>query len=886
MRRGIGRGLMAFVGVLLLLPSLSCAQTDELERLNEQVERLRAKKDYRNATKSAEHAVAILEQRFDSQHPALIPALDRVAELYKAQSNLTKAATAYARSLSIAEKTLDPGDPTLATHLDNLALAYLGRGRYAEAEPLLKRSLDIREQARGAESTAVGKALNNLGILYKKQKRYADAELAYNRALGIIERSLGPEHPSTATVLENLAGLAYVQEQWSKAVKLYRRSLQARLLRARRSVEATDRRQRRGSGPNRLAIALLIKSAHRSLAGGRDAALQSEMFIAAQWATASAAGTALSQTAARLAAGNATIDNLVREQRELAAEWNLKNKLLTEALAEPPARRKPESETLWRARLAAIDARVAEIDKALKEGFPDYSAVANPAPVSVADIQAELRPNEVLVYFVETPAWEQTPEEAVGWAVTKKESRWFRVDLADDGLEDRVAALRCGLDSSYWIDPDTFLDGTNIKRAFEQTGLRERCKELTGANVRDTAPLPFDLAKAHALYQALFGQINDMIKGKQLVVVPTGSLARLPFQVLVTEKPAVPIPKDAAGYRGAAWLIKRHAIAVLPSVGSLRTLRRSTPRSAARKPYIGFGNPLLLGADGTDMRSFAIESCSKRIAVPEPPRAPARDRPNLGRPRPTHDTSPGGLEVLRRQPPLPETADELCAVARALNADETDVYLGAAATEKAVKSLSASGALANARVIHFATHGLVASETESVSGSIWGTRPSEAALLLTPPRDVVESLFRDDDGLLTASEIAQLKLNADLVVLSACNTAAAREKSNAGELSVMALLSGRAKEGEALSGLAAAFFQAGARALLVSHWAVDSLATVKFVTTAFAELKSNPSIGRSEAMRRAMLAAMDDKSPRRSVPAAHPAVWAPFALVGDGASTR
>jgi CHAT domain len=117
--------------------------------------------------------------------------------------------------------------------------------------------------------------------------------------------------------------------------------------------------------------------------------------------------------------------------------------------------------------------------------------------------------------------------------------------------------------------------------------------------------------------------------------------------------------------------------------------------------------------------------------------------------------------------------------------------------------------------------------------------------------------------LLTASEVAQLELDADWVVLSACNTAAG-EKGNA----------------EPLSGLARAFFYANARALLVSHWAVSSDAAVKLTTQTFAELRANPSIGRAEALRRSMVGLIKNGEPHE----AHPALWGPFSLVGEGSS--
>src|SRR5262249_4213985 len=123
----------------------------------------------------------------------------------------------------------------------------------------------------------------------------------------------------------------------------------------------------------------------------------------------------------------------------------------------------------------------------------------------------------------------------------------------------------------------------------------------------------------------------------------------------------------------------------------------------------------------------------------------------------------------------------------------------------------------------------------------------------------------EDDGLLTASEIAQLHLDADWIVLSACNTAA-----------------GDKGDAEAFSGLARAFFYAKARALLVSHWYVNSDAAVKLTTRAFAELSSNPQIGRAEALRRSMVELITKGQPRE----AHPANWAPFVLVGEGGATQ
>jgi CHAT domain-containing protein len=211
----------------------------------------------------------------------------------------------------------------------------------------------------------------------------------------------------------------------------------------------------------------------------------------------------------------------------------------------------------------------------------------------------------------------------------------------------------------------------------------------------------------------------------------------------------------------------------------------------------------------------------------------------------------GNVELIRRQPPLPETADEMCRVAEALGGEAADVFLGARASEMALKAHSRDGRLGAVRVVHFATHGLIGGETEMLTKN-----RLEPALILTPPDHPSE----EDDGLLTASEAAQLKLNSDIVILSACNTAA-----------------GDGRAGEALSGLARAFLYAGSRSLLASHWYVNSEAAVELVTGMFAETARTPGIGHSEALRRTMAASIRAGGAR-----AHPSYWAPFTVVGDG----
>ncbi len=366
--------------------------------------------------------------------------------------------------------------------------------------------------------------------------------------------------------------------------------------------------------------------------------------------------------------------------------------------------------------------------------------------------------------------------------------------------------------------------------------------------------MPFNLGRAYELYQELFSPFEDMLKGpdgkwRHLLIVLSGPLSVLPIQTLLTEKPAEDIPAKLEGYRQAKWLGTRQPITMLPSVASLVTLRTYAKQSKATHPFIGFGNPLLVGENGMDKRAWAKLSCQNLGTTAATTVVAQQVAQAISR------SLRGGLadvNSLRRVAPLPETADELCAVATSIGADDGAVNLGERATESRVKALSADGTLAGARVVHLATHGLLAGEAQAFARG-----KGEPSLLLTPPVTATDA----DDGLLTASEIANLKLDADWVILSACNTAA-----------------GEGDGADAFSGLARAFFYAGARSLLVSHWYVDSTATVALVTRIFAEMKSDPDIGRSEALRRAISQLI-----ARGGRYAHPANWAPFVVVGEGA---
>ena len=352
----------------------------------------------------------------------------------------------------------------------------------------------------------------------------------------------------------------------------------------------------------------------------------------------------------------------------------------------------------------------------------------------------------------------------------------------------------------------------------------------------------FDLAKAHRLYQMLLGPVADLLAKKpRILIVPTGPLTAMPYHLLVTRQPPVAVPDvqtiaDYRKYAAADWLIKSHVTTVLPSVDSLKALRGLVHSAAASKALVGFGDPTFQRPDGE---------------------TPAQYGANAGRHGQTRGirTTRAGInldQLSSQLPRLPETKDELVKVSQSLDRTTSDLYLEERATETAVKRTQ----LSDYRVVYFATHGLAA-------GQFNLSEPAVVMALPAVPTD-------EDDGLLTATEVAQLRLNADWVVLSACNTASRAGRSKAAG----------AQGDDALSGLARSFFYAGARSLLVTHWEVDSKAATYVMTRSFELLSKQPRLTRSDALRAAMLEQMNDPNDPE---AADPKIWGPFQLIGiDG----
>jgi CHAT domain-containing protein len=327
----------------------------------------------------------------------------------------------------------------------------------------------------------------------------------------------------------------------------------------------------------------------------------------------------------------------------------------------------------------------------------------------------------------------------------------------------------------------------------------------------------FDLAAAHTMYRTLLGPGAGAMRGiETLTVSAGGALASLPFAALVT-RPAS--GSGEAAYREAAWLVRDIALAYVPSPQSFLTLRRNARASDAPNRYAGFG-------------AFTPPS-REAIRRSLPGATCARD-----------------ADAVASLGPLPLSGPEVRLAGRRLNADNA-VRLGPAFSRNAVLQ----GGLDQYRIVHLAAHALL---------------PTELACLNQPAILASAPAAGDARGaLITAEDVVGMRLNADLVVLSACNTAGPDGKA----------------AGEAFSGLARAFFFAGTRALIATHWSVadDSTALMMLNTVlAVAEGQAGPAALRAQQV--AMLAdAGQGEVPGRW---AHPFYWAPFVFAGTAVAAR
>jgi CHAT domain-containing protein/Flp pilus assembly protein TadD len=763
---------------------------------------------YSEAEPLYRRALAINDKAGGPKLQELATNLNDLALLYVSEGRYSEAEPLYRRALAINEKSLGPNHPEVATNLNNLAMLYLRQGRYGEAEPLSNRALAILDKSLGRGHPNVARFLNGLAELYRNQGRYAEAELLYRRALAISEKSFGPDHPDTAINLNNLALLYVSQGRYSEAEPLYERS------------QAIVEKSLGPDHPNVARslnnLAELYRRQGRYAEALRLVRTATERGFVVRWVH-------LATLYGAREAGLVEDTDAVRESFSVVQKAS--SSAASAALGQLVVRfaaRSGDLARLVRAEqdLAASDdqlekAVLAEVSKAPSERNKEKEQALrdelDKTTKSLGNVRTELAARFPDYVALSKP---QVIPLADAQSLLGEDEALVVLDLAaPDAMDDYVWALT--RNSAVWKKIGT----GKGEIAHEVAALRSQLDPNKNK--------PFDAELAHRLYGQTFGPIEDVIAGKhQLLLVLSGALTSLPPQVLITTDPA---GKTLKSYD---WLIRHYSVTVLPSVSSLKVLTSGSAKSAADKPMTGYGDPVFKNDEsGNGTRAAA-----------------SRGYGNYYRGLVADD------DALREAlPALPETATELQSVAKSVGADASDIKVGEAATVTAVKQAH----LDQYRIVYFATHALVAGEVEK-----FAKIKAEPALVLSLPNQPTEL----DDGLLKASEVAQLKLDADIVVLSACNTAA-----------------GDKPGAEALSGLARAFFYAGARSLIVSHWPVESDAAVKLMTSTFTAMGKDPKLTPSQALTKSMLAMIDDPS---DPDAANPSYWAPFVVVGEARPAR
>jgi CHAT domain-containing protein len=318
----------------------------------------------------------------------------------------------------------------------------------------------------------------------------------------------------------------------------------------------------------------------------------------------------------------------------------------------------------------------------------------------------------------------------------------------------------------------------------------------------------FDPAAAFDLYRVWLAPSTPALgKADSIHLAAGGALASVPWAATLIE--------PAASLSTAKWWGSNKSISATPGASSI-VLSRSIASKLGDKPFMAFADP-----------QFSNQPVNARAAA---------TRGKLVR-------SSSGVFDYTKVTPLPETLDEARAVASALHADPaTDVISGSAATRSRVLAEK----LDNRRVVAYATHGVL---------------PGEIPRITKPALAMAFEGKGTEDSLLTTDDIVTLRLSADWIILSACNTGLTESGT-----------------GEAVSGMARAFFAAGAKSILATQWAVESESAKLLVVETLGTYANNPALGKAQALASAQRSMIEGK---HGALFQHPFFWAPYFMIGE-----
>jgi CHAT domain-containing protein len=776
-----------------------------------------------------------------------------VGRMKAKQGRLAEAEVDVRSALQSRLKAQGKYTPVTTQFIKGLANILVEEGRYEEAEKLTRTALEINRTLNiGDDAQISAQTLAQLGAILTFQRKLPEAAAVYAE----LDKAIAKWEPQRREVLElngsrinamfasgqTQAGLAAAQALLKREIARVgekhfdtasaRGILAVGLMRAGKDADAIRE--------FRTALPILLAASREnaddddaSVVAGRSQRLQGtvEAYIKLLATTQSASGDvaadtfsladsirghsvqqALTASGARASITDPALAELVRNEQDLGKQVSAQLGLLNNILAMPSAER---DEKGVKAVNASIEKLRSDRDKAraeINKRFPSYADLVDPKPPSVEQIKATLAEGEAMLSFY------FGRDASFVWAVPKTGAVAFAPINATSGeIESNVRKLREAL-------------------------------EPQAAMISDIPP--FDLKLGYDLYSLLLQPVETGWKqSKSLIVVTNGALGLLPLSLLPTAPAEIDANDDPlfSSYRKVPWLARNYAVTIVPSSAALRTLRQLPPGKPGRSELIAFGDPYFSAEQAAE-----AEQAEALIKVADAATVTTRGMPLKRRSSPKLE----GVDSaeLAMLPRLPDTAEELKSIALALQADPAKVLkLGKDANENAVKTMDLSGF----KVLAFATHGLVPGELNGL------TQP---ALALSAP--AVAGV--EGDGLLTMEEILALKLDADWVVLSACNTGA-----------------GSGAGAEAASGLGRAFFYAGTRAILVTNWSVHSQSAKDLVTDLFKRQADDPKLTRAEALRQAMMALMDGpgylgSDGKTDFAYAHPLFWAPYSIIGDG----
>jgi tetratricopeptide (TPR) repeat protein len=722
------------------------------------------------------------------------------------QSRVAEARTYLEQARKAAQNQLF--DNALASY--QLERAYgtllLNEDKLSESARVFEAAIPLAEKARGPKSRAMMYALDDAAYAWFKLGQHVKANEIYIRAAAVLEAAKLYEDPLAGVVLtghsNNLLELGRINDAIKYADEAI--ALHKNLATKELTVPGAE------VGLTRINLRL---AAHQQLTNlwaaystpgitlSSKTALTARAFAAAQIATETFSSAAVNRLITVSASKSGTIRALLEERRQVQA------KLFTAARNFGGLSLASDSSLVQAGesvqKIQALRDELAILDKKIKESAPDIVDAGQFKTVLPEQLSALLKPSEALIIIVPTTDGGTHILAATQAGIVTW--NWIKED--DIALCMRMTALRIELDASRPINC-----------------INQNLQQIKGAPPAATGR--FDRTAAHDLYKLLFASLEPKLKGKQdWRVVLSGQIAAMPLSALVMHAPKGD-DRNPEALRRTHWLGREKALALLPSVSALTVFRSAAEVNHPRQPVrlAAIGNPCV--------GDLAGKNCTPRAAS-------TQDIASLSITR-----SGNGSSDIRSLPALPGSVREMDAFARLPGVSAT-LLSGPQATEANLKAAQ----LGQQRVVVFSTHGLTTGE--------FGLR--EPALVLTPPESATES----DNGLFTATEIAGLDLDAELVILTACNS------TNAGELFAAS---------DPLNDLGRMFFYAGARSILMSHYRLYDAPAERLGVNMLRQWLARPGAGKAEALRRATDALLKD--PAASY-LAHPKNWASLFLAGS-----